>query len=65
MSVINDKTHDLIVEFNELESKVLIVLEQLNSIEKRLKKIEACAKKAGVDLTPNDTLVEGDTCTIN
>jgi len=63
MSVINDHTDDLIKEFNELESKVFILIELVQGLEKRVKAIETVAKKQGIHLE-NET-VEADTCTIN
>ena len=66
MSVINDRTDELSMEFNELESKVLILLENMNRMEKRLKLLEQLARDAGVKVSENGT-VEGvpDQCSIN
>lgn len=63
MSVMNDYSQELITEFNELESKVLILLENMKEMNKRIKALEQIAKKAGHD--PEDERVEADTCTIN
>jgi len=64
MSVINDNTNDeLMTAFNELESKVLILLENMQGIERRLKALEEIAKSHGVKV--NDNMVEADQCTIN
>jgi hypothetical protein len=64
MSVINDNTNDeLMTAFNELESKVLILLENMQGIERRLKALEEIAKSHGVKV--NSKMVEADQCTIN
>ena len=63
MSVISDHTDDLINEFNELESKVFVLIEMVKGMEKRIKTIEHMAKKHGIDLEKEQ--VEADTCTIN
>lgn len=64
MSVINDNTNDeLMTAFNELESKVLILLENMQGIERRLKALEEIAKSHGVKV--NGKMVEADQCTIN
>ena len=44
MSVITDHTDDLINEFNELESKVFVLMEMVKGLEKRIKVIEHMAK---------------------
>ena len=63
MSVINDNTDELITEFNELESKVFVLIEALKKVETRLKALEAIAKKHGHEVSEGK--VEADVCTIN
>ena len=64
MSVINDNNNDeLMTAFNELESKVLILLENMKKMERRLKTLEEIAKTHVIKVTEN--MVEADQCTIN
>lgn len=63
MSVINDTNDDLIKEFNELESKVFVLIEMVQKMERKMKVIEGIAKRQGIDLSEDH--VEADTCTIN
>jgi hypothetical protein len=64
MSVINDNNNDeLMTAFNELESKVLILLENMKKMDRRLRAIEEVAKTHGIKVTEN--MIEADQCTIN
>ena len=63
MSVINDHSEELIIEFNQLESKVLILIENMQIMNRRLKALEQVAKKHGIEVDKEP--VEADTCTIN
>lgn len=66
MSVINDRTDELSMEFNELESKVLILLENMNRMEKRLKTLENLAREAGVKVSDAGNVeTVPDQCSIN
>ena len=76
MSVMNyptDVEEELINQFNTLESKVFILQETCNTIEARLSKMEALARKHGVDLKVDTKTAtakasqstEGEACTIN
>lgn len=74
MSVMNHATdveEDIINQFNILESKVFVLQETCNRIEARLGKMEALARKNGMDLkedtkpTKQSQPMEGETCTIN
>jgi hypothetical protein len=62
MSVMNDHSEELIVEFNQLESKVLILIENMQIMNRRLKALEQVAKKHGIEV---DKEPVEDTCTIN
>lgn len=63
MSVMNDHSDELIKEFNELESKVLILIENMQTMDKRIKVLEQIARKHGINV--KEEKVEADTCTIN
>ena len=63
MSVMNDHSDELIVEFNQLESKVLILIENMQLMNKRIKALEQLAKKHGIEVDKEP--VEADHCTIN
>jgi len=68
MSVLNntaDFEENLVNQFDILESKVLDLKMTVSMLETRLSKIEALAKKNGIDLKSDNPIVEGDTCTIN
>ena len=62
MSVINDNT-DVMKEFNELESKVFVLIELVKTLERKVKAIESIAKKQGIELETET--VDADTCIIN
>ncbi len=61
MSVIRQDT-ELIDFVNELESKVLVLMEENKTIKRKLKKIETIAKKHGVNVETQE--VEADACII-
>tara|TARA_Y100000389_G_scaffold198292_1_gene234523 strand:- start:10489 stop:10677 length:189 start_codon:yes stop_codon:yes gene_type:complete len=61
MSVIRQDT-ELADFVNELESKVLVLMAENKTIKKKLKKIEAIAKKHGVNVETQE--VETDACII-
>lgn len=63
MSVMNDHSDELITEFNQLESKVLILIENMQIMDKRIKALEQIARKHGINVKEEN--VEADTCTIN
>jgi hypothetical protein len=63
MSVMNDHSDELIKEFNELESKVMILIENMQTMDKRIKALEQIARKHGINV--KEEKVEADTCTIN
>jgi hypothetical protein len=49
--------------FNELESKVFVLIEIVQALEKKISVIESIARKQGIELKSEN--VEADTCTIN
>ncbi len=60
----NDSVNDeLLTCFNELESKVLILLETVKDLTLRVKTLENIATSNGIDV--NENRVEADQCTIN
>jgi hypothetical protein len=68
MSVLNDDAFDnLSDEFNELESKVLVLISTIKKLEKRVSSLEKIARANGIELSNVEKmeLVEAETCTIN
>lgn len=64
MSVLNDdKYDDLLTAVNQMESKVMILIENMQTMNQRIKQLETIAKKHGHKV--KDDLVEADQCTIN
>ncbi len=64
MSVINDNNNDeLLNAFNEMEAKVLILIENMKKMDRRLKALEEVAKTHGISVKSD--MVEADQCTIN
>ena len=64
MSVINDNNNDeLMTAFNEMEAKVLILIENMKKMDRRLRSLEEVAKTHGIKVKGD--MVEADQCTIN
>ncbi len=63
MSVLNNNNDELLDLYNELEAKVLTILEHMTLLSKRLTALEKIAEKHGVTIENNSP--EADGCSIN
>lgn len=61
MSVVR-QDDEMMIFVNELESKVLVLIEEVKKINRRVKVLELAAKKHGVDV--NSQEVDKDVCII-
>ena len=61
MSVIR-QDDELMIFVNELEAKVLILIEENKKLNRRVRVLETAAKKYGVDVNSQDP--DKDVCTI-
>lgn len=63
MSVINDPNEDITNDVHELQAKIIELNERVNSLEKKMTRIEMVARQEGLALEHAEA--EADTCSIN